>query len=241
MGLPKLDTPTYELTLPSNGNKVKYRPFLVKEEKILLMAMESNDQKDMLEAVKQIINNCIITDNIDVNDMPVFDIEYFFLQLRSRSVGETVTINYKNSKCLDDPSKDCGNELTGIVDLASVNVIKDENHNLKVDLSDKISVIMKYPKLDLAESVDLNDSDKIFDIIKKCMKVIVDGDDTYEVDDFSSEDLDEFISSMTQSQFTKIKDFFETMPTLKHTVSLKCMKCNKQTEIELKGLNDFFG
>lgn len=240
MALPQLTTPTHELELPSNGQVIKFRPFLVKEEKILLMAMESGDNKDIINAVKQIINNCIITEGVSAEEFAVFDIEFFFLQLRSKSVSETVIIKYKNNTCTENDGKPCGKELPVMIKLDEIQVYKDPEHTSKIELEDGIGMIMKYPLMGSITDIDTKDSDKLFELVASCIGTIYDKDTTYEASDFSSKELEDFIFSMTQAQFGKIKNFFDTMPQLRHTAKVKCKTCGYNKEIKLRGLQDFF-
>lgn len=241
MALPILSTPKHELELPSTGETIQYRPFLVKEEKILLMAMESGDNKDIIVAVKEIINNCITTEGVDVEQFAVFDIEYFFLQLRSKSVSETVVIKYKNKNCTYNDGNPCGKELPVMLKLDEIEVYRDPDHTTKIDLSDGIGIVMKYPLMGSITELDTKDSEKLFELVAECISTIYDNDTTYDPADFSKEELEEFIFSMTQGQFEKIKKFFETMPQLRHTTHVKCGTCGYDKEIELRGLQDFFG
>jgi len=241
MALPKLDTPIHSLKLPSTGDVVKFRPFLVKEEKILLTALESQDENTIIEAVKQIINNCLLTDGIDIEQMPMFDIEYFFLQLRAKSVSDVVTLRYKNNACTFDEGKPCGKELQVMVKLDEIEVTKAENHQTKIQLNENIGVIMKYPTMEIMTKYqDTADKDSLFGLIAECVNTIFDKDEVYSPDSFTKEELEDFILSMTQQQFEKIREFFETMPQLKKTVNVSCKKCGYNREVTLTGLKDFF-
>ena len=242
MALPKLDTPIYELKLPSTDKRIKFRPFLVKEEKILLTAQESEDQKEILNSVKQIIGNCIITEDINVDDMPLFDIEYLFLKLRSKSIGETVKIKYKNNACTNNDGKPCDKPIEVLVNLDKVEVFKDKKHTKKIEITDKIGMMMKYPKFSIVDDIqEGNDNETMFNTIISCIDVIYDDKETYQSEEYSKEELEGFLSSMTQSDFNKIKEFFDTMPTIKHTINIGCKNCEFKQKVELKGLNDFFG
>jgi hypothetical protein len=233
--LPSLSTPTFELILPSTGKKIKYRPFLVKEEKILLMAMESGETKQMSVAIRQIINDCT-NNKLDVDNMPLFDVEYIFLQLRAKSVGETAEPLITCPKC---------NESTKIkLNIASVEVHKEEDHDPKIKLTDSVGVVMNYPQLALSEEFDLaeieSDSELAFDVILRCIDQIWDGDDIWDAKEVGLDNIREFVDNMSQEQFTKIAGFFETMPQLKHVLDFTCPFCKEEMDITLQGLNDFF-
>lgn len=228
MALPKLNVPVYETKLPSTNETIRYRPFLVKEEKILLTALESNEENSMLLAIKTIINNCVQS-KIDVEKLPMFDIEFLFLQLRSKSIGEKVEIGLKCEKC--------ETVNTETVDLEKIEVKHNENHEKKFMLDDKIGIVMRYPVISIAESTD----DDIMGTIKNCIEMIYTEEETFERDTFSSAELDEFIDSLNSEQFRKIKNFFETMPRIRHDIEYICTGCNHENKISLEGLSSFFG
>ena len=241
MPLPKLNVPVYETVLPSTEKVIKYRPFLVKEEKILLTAMEANDEKTMLPAVKQIINNCIVG-KLDVEKLPTFDIEYLFLRLRAKSIGENVTLGLKPWGCPKNNGELCENSTQVEINLEEVNVIKNDKHSNKIMLDDEIGIKLGYPNLDKLGNVEKIDTAETgIDIIKDCIEMIFTEEETYERGTFSEKELDEFIDSLNTQQFTLIKDFFDTMPMLKHTVEYKCDICGEKKETTISGLNSFFG
>jgi len=234
MALPKIATPKYEMTLPSTGEKVSYRPFLVKEEKLLLMAMESGKQKEVIRTVKNLIQNC--TDGtLKVDTLPMFDVEYLFLQLRIKSVEDTVELNLKCEKC--------GEPIKMKLDLKKVNVVFPKKKvDFTVSLTSDIGVKMKYPTLDMMAEMKPGDETKpefIFDTISKCIESVYDGEQVY--NDFTKKELDEFIDSLPQEHFKKVTEFFESMPKLKHDIEWTCPKDGHKNKIELSGLNDFFG
>ena len=236
MPLPKLNTPTYELTLPSSNKKVKYRPFLVKEEKILLVAMESEDEKQMQEAVKQILKNCILTRGIKVEDLAVFDIEYLFLNIRGKSVGEEVTLNLI---CPDDGETTV--EVT--INIEDIKVQKPDGHDNIINVTDDVAVVMKYPSLETFVKNNITgDSsiDSIFELTTSCIDQVVEGEDVYESKSFSKKELLEFMDSMDSTQFQKIQNFFETMPKLSHNVSITNPKTNVKSDVVIEGLQSFF-
>ena len=233
MALPKIATPFYEMKLPSSGATIKYRPFLVKEEKLLLMAMESGEQTEISNVMKQIIGNC--TDNkVDVESIPMFDIEYLFLQLRIKSIDDFAEISLKCQECQES--------FTSKIDLKTVGVKgAKEKQDFKIQLTSDVGMIMKYPTLDMMENMKAGDEKKsafIFNTITKCVASIYDEEQVY--DDFTKEEIDEFVESLPQEQFKKISDFFENMPKLQHTVKYSCPKCSKKNKITITGLQDFF-
>ena len=239
MSLPKLKAPIYEAILPSTEKVIKYRPFLVKEEKILLTAMEDGNDKTIANAVKQIIRNCV-QGNIKVEDLPTFDIEYLFLRLRAKSVGEKVTLGLKPWGCPQNNGELC--ELTTEVEinLEEVTVIKDEKHSPKIMIDDKVGIMMSYPDLSVLAS-EKNNMETGMKVIKDCIQMIFTEEETHERDSFSEKELDEFFDSLNTEQFSKIKDFFDTMPQLKHTAKYKCSTCGEEKETTIQGLNSFFG
>lgn len=233
MALPKIATPTYELSLPSSGEKVEYRPFLVKEEKLLLMAMESGEQKEIANTVKKLISNCT-NDKLKIDDLPMFDIEYLFMQLRIKSVEDTVEINPKCNKC--------GESVKMKMDLKKVQVVKPKGKiDFNISLTSDIGLTMKYPTLDMMSDMKPGDeakSDFIFNTIGKCVESVYDNEQVY--NDFSKKELDDFIDSLPQDQFKKVTEFFDKMPKLKHDIKFDCPSCKHENSIELSGLQDFF-
>tara|TARA_Y100000034_G_scaffold19482_1_gene22003 strand:- start:414 stop:1109 length:696 start_codon:yes stop_codon:yes gene_type:complete len=230
MVLPKVATPKYSLKLPSNGKTIKYRPFLVKEEKILLMAVESEDEKEISNAVKEIIKNCIDDDDVNIDDLAVFDVEYLFLNLRSKSVGESVKLKI--------PCKNCENECNITINLSEVNVEQVEGHTNKIQLNDEIGIIMKYPNFGITE-ID-NIANDPLRVVNFCVDQIYDSKSVYHAKDSTEEELTEFIESLNQEQFKKIQDFFETMPKIKKEVKYVCPKCEKEGNMVIEKLQDFF-
>ncbi len=233
MALPKLNTATYELDLPSTGEKLKYRPWLVKEQKILLMAQEGENEKEIESAFANIISECTFG-SIDPYENPMFDLEYIFLHLRSKSVGEKITINIL---CPDD-------EKTRVdvnIDLAEVGIQMKEDHTNVIQLTDKISMHMRYPTLSDTKGLeDKQQTAQIFQTIKNCVHEIHDGDTIHNKVDMSDKDLDEFIDSMSQENFDKLSNFFDTMPKLQHIVKVKNPKTKKVSEVPIEGLQSFF-
>ena len=244
MALPKLNVPVYEAILPSTETVIKYRPFLVKEEKILLTAMESEDEKSISDAVKQIINNCV-QGKLDVDRLPTFDIEYLFLRLRAKSVGEVATIGLKPFPCSQNNGELCEKTTEVEVNLEEVQVIKDEKHTNKIMLSDEIGIMMSYPNIQNLQSILKGDqrsqTEQGMELIKDSVQMIFTEEETYERDTFDEKELDDFFDSLTTDQFIKVREFFETMPQLKHTVKYKCSTCGEDKETTVQGLNSFFG
>ena len=240
MALPKLTVPEYEAILPSTEKVLKYRPFLVKEEKILLTALEAEDDVAMADAIRQIVNNCVL-EELDVFKLPTFDIEYLFLRLRAKSVGEKVTLGLRPWGCPNNEGKLCEKSTEVEINLEEVKVIKDENHSSKIMLSDDIGVKMKYPDIKNINIIDADSAITGMNIVRNCVDMVFTKDETFERDSFTDEELEEFIDSLNSDQFKKIKEFFDTMPTLKHTTKYKCETCGEEKETTLQGLNSFFG
>ena len=233
MALPKLNTLTYELQLPSTGEKLKYRPFLVKEQKALMIAQESDDEKLMENTFAQIINDCVL-DDVNPYKMPMFDIEYIFLKIRGKSVGEKVKLNVL---CPDDKETYVDVEI----DLEKVDVQMDENHTNVIQITDNISMIMKYPCLGNITGLTVDTgTENLFSLIKKCIHEIHDGDTVHNKVDMSEKELDEFIDSMSTENFEGLSNFFETMPKLQHVIKTKNPKTKKKVEITIEGLQSFF-
>jgi len=230
MPLPKLNTPVYEAILPSTEKVIKFRPFLVKEEKVLLTAMEDGSQTALMNAIKIIIKNCI-QGNLDIERLPLFDIEYLFLKLRSKSVGEISEIGLKCT------TENCDSVSQLSVNIDEIEVTKPEGHNRKIMISDEIGVMMSYPVM---KTSGITEEDGMA-IVKDCIEMIFTEEETHERDSFTPKELDEFIDSMDTKQFAKIKEFFDTMPKLEHTINYKCEKCGEDKEVTLQGLDSFFG
>ena len=234
MALPKLNTVTYELELPSTGEKLKYRPFLVKEQKALMIAQESEDTKALENTFAQILNNCVL-DDIDPYVMPMFDIEYIFLRIRGKSVGEKVTIRLL---CPDD-------EKTSVdvdINLEEVDVQMSDDHTNGIKLTKNISLVMRYPRFeDMSGYNNENQATSLFDMIKRCVHEIHDSDTVHHRVDMSEKELETFIESMSTQNFEEVGTFFETMPKLIHIVETKNPKTKKKVEIPIEGLQSFFG
>ena len=236
MALPKLNVPTHELVIPSTDKKIKYRPFLVKEEKVLLLAMESGENNDILQAVKTIVDECTFN-KLKLGKMPMFDVEYIFLQIRAKSVGEVSTLNLL---CPDDGKTYAKAEI----DLTEINVHVDEEHNSKVELTDEMGMIMTYPNIDSTMDIGITDisASNMLDVIVTCIEQIYDkgGEEVHMAVDSTKKELTEFIEQLNTEQFKKVQKFFDTMPKLTKTVTVKNPKTKVESEVTLNGLNDFF-
>tara|TARA_R100000005_G_C4998877_1_gene205527 strand:+ start:2672 stop:3385 length:714 start_codon:yes stop_codon:yes gene_type:complete len=237
MALPTLSTPTYELEVPSTKKKIKYRPFLVKEEKILLLAMETEDEKQMANAVKTILANCIQTPRFKVDSLALFDIEYIFLNIRGKSVGETVDLQIT---CPDDNQT----VVDVSIDLDDIQVQKNAEHTNILKMNDDVSVVMKYPSMDLFIKNNMNDSgsevDDVFEIASMCIDQIVDGEEVYEASNSSKKEITEFLEGMDTKQFLMVQKFFETMPKLSHTVKVTNPNTKVKSDVVIEGLASFF-
>ena len=236
MALPKLNIPTYELEVPSTDEKIKYRPFLVKEEKILLIAMESKDNAEMIQGVKDIVSQCTF-EKVDVSNMPMFDVEYIFLNIRAKSVGEISSIKVL---CPDDKKT----YATVEVDLSKVEVQVEKKHTNKIELSDDMGLIMTYPTIEsfVKNGIENISPTNMLDVVGSCILQIYEekGEKIYEAKDQTKKELSDFIESMNTKQFKQIQEFFDTMPKLKHTIKVKNPKTKKESDVTLTGLNDFF-
>jgi len=240
MPLPKINTPTFELVLPSTAKKIKYRPFLVREEKILVMAMESDDMKQITSAIIDILNNCILTRGIKVEKLSTFDIEYLFLNVRSKSVGETVEVNVT---CPDDGETQVQMEI----DIDSIKVKKDKNHTNIVKLDDNLSMKLKYPSMNefIENNFDASDTSRSevsqsLDMITSCIDMIYNEEESWSSTDSTKKELSEFIEQLNTKQFKDVEKFFTTMPKLSHTVKVKNPKTGVENKVVLEGLASFF-
>ena len=239
MPLPKINTPTYELTLPSNNKKVRYRPFLVREEKILVLAMESGVQKQITDAIVEIINDCLLTKNVDVAKLPTFDIEYLFLNVRSKSVGETVEVNVT---CPDDGKT----TVETSINIDDIKVKKDKGHKMIIKLDDKYSMKLKYPSIDqfIENNFDFDNADtnvsQALSMLSTCIDMIYDQEESWDASESTKEELGEFIDQLNTKQFKEVEQFFKTMPKLTHTLKVKNPNTDVESEVVLEGLVSFF-
>ena len=238
MPLPKIATPTYELELPSSGETIKYRPFLVKEEKLLVIALESEDNKQITNAIKVVLKNCILTKGIKVETLPTFDIEYLFLNIRGKSVGEEVELNIV-------APDDGETQVKTTINLDDIEVQKDDNHTNKLKLDDSIMMELKYPSLEqfIKNNFDFDDKsamDQSFDLIATCIDKIYTEDEVWAAADCTKKEVKEFMESMNSTQFKSIEEFFNTMPKLSHTIKVKNPKTKVESDVVLEGLASFF-
>jgi hypothetical protein len=237
MALPKLITPTYELEIPSTDEKIKYRPFLVKEEKILMMAMESKKNTDIVQAVKDIVSECTFN-KVNIDTVPMFDVEYIFLNIRAKSVGEVSKLKLL---CPDDKETYAECE----VNLSEVEVQVGDDHTNKIELDNGMGMIMKYPSIDSFKETGITtiNASNMLDVIGACILQIYeeDGKKTYDPKDQTKKELTEFIEQLNTAQFKEVQKFFDTMPKLKHEITIKNPKTKKESKVTLTGLNDFFG
>ena len=238
MPLPKISTPTYELVLPSSGKKVKYRPFLVTEEKILIMALESEDTKQITSAIKSVLSDCILSRGIKIDKLATFDIEYLFLNIRGKSVGETVEVNVT---CPDDGQT----KVEMLIDIDSIKIQKDSNHSDIIKLDDSLSIQMNYPSLDQFIETNFDTSnnsqvDESLNVIMSCIKQVYNEEEAWESSNCTKKELRDFVESMNSKQFKEVENFFETMPKLSHKVKVMNPNTKVESEVVIEGLASFF-
>lgn len=235
MALPVMSTPTYELTVPSTKEKIKYRPFLVKEEKALMLAHQSEDTTAMLDTLKGVIKACTL-DKLNVDKLAMFDIEYIFLQLRAKSVGEISELNFTCKQCNDPKAR-----MKVDIDLTKIEVTFNDDHTADIQLFEDVGVKMKYPSLQIMNKLKATDDvNAVFDIIIECIDCIYDNENVYAAADQSKQELTDFINNLTQEQFTKLQKFFETMPKLEKTIEFDCPVCKYHHTQTIQGLDGFF-
>ena len=237
MPLPKISTPTYELVIPSSGKKVKYRPFLVKEEKILIIAMESEDTAQIANAVKDVISSCVLTRGIKVSELSTFDIEYLFLNIRGKSVGEEVEVLVT---CPDDGVT----KVPVTINLDEIQIQVDENHSRDIKLDDSLILRMKYPSMEefvknnfVLDTITIDDT---FDVVISCIEQVYNEEESWSASDCTKKELKEFVEQLSSKQFKEIENFFATMPKLSHTIKVKNPKTEVENEVVLEGLGSFF-
>ena len=239
MPLPKINTPTYELTLPSNNKKIKYRPFLVREEKILILALESSDAKQISSSIVEIMSDCIETKNVDITKLPSFDIEYLFLNIRAKSVGETVDVIIT---CPDDNKT----TVEATINIDDIKVKKTKGHKNVVKLDDTYSMKLKYPSMqqfidaNFDSEQEINSVSQSLQMLSTCIDMIYDNEESWDAADSTPEELNEFIEQLNTKQFKEVETFFETMPKLEHIVEVTNPKTGKPSKVKLEGLASFF-
>ena len=239
MPLPKINTPTYDLTLPSTGKKIKYRPFLVREEKILIMAMESENMSEITNAIVQILSDCILTKDVKVESLATFDSEYLFLNVRAKSVGETVDVNIT---CPDDGET----EVEMSIDIDTIKIQKTRGHKNIIKLDDELSMKLRYPSLEQFVENNFETADGVSEVgqslsmITSCVDMIYNAEESWEASDYSKKELDEFIEQLNTKQFKQIEKFFTTMPKLSHKIAVKNPNTGVESEVVLEGLASFF-
>jgi len=241
MPLPTISTPTYELTLPSTGKKVKYRPFLVKEEKLLILALDSKDQFEITNSVKDVLKKCVLTRGIKIDDLPTFDIEYLFLNIRAKSVGEDINLVVT---CPDDKKT----EVPVTIYVDEIEVIKSKDHTSDITLDKDMTLRMKYPSLNqfIENNFDTEDNpettvNKTFQLVADCMETVFTKEDAWDSNDYTPDERMKFIEQLSSKQFKEVEKFFATMPKLSHTIEVTNPNTKKKSSIVLEGLADFFG
>jgi hypothetical protein len=241
MALPKIDSPVYELTLPLSKKHIRFRPFLVKEQRNLMMAMESDDKETVEKNIKQVLHNCTLTEGIDIESLPIIDIEYYFIQLRARSVGEIVENKYRCENIVNE--NPCGNLMEVKFNLLDIKITKNDSIKDEIQLTDTIIIKFKYPQFSTLNHVREEESatDIAFRMIVESVEHIFDGEQFYYANECSTEEIMEFIESLNQEQFSKIEEFFENLPTLNKKIEVDCKKCNFHHVIDVEGLENFFG
>ncbi len=241
MALPKIDTPVYDLDLPLSKKHIRFRPFLVKEQKNLMMAMEADDKETIERNIRQVLTNCTLTDNFDVDRLPVIDVEYYFINLRARSVGEIVENKYICTNEVDGVQ--CSNKMETKFNLLDITV--DINPNAKdiIQLTDKISIKLKYPEFSLIDKLKQKETavDVAFEVVVDSIEYIYDGEQYYHANETPKEELMQFIESLSQEQFSKLEEFFDNLPKMNRKVEMKCSKCGFDHTISMEGLESFFG
>ena len=241
MALPKLEVPTYELELPLSKKKIKYRPYLVKEQKALMMAMESSDAKTIQHNVREILTVCTLSKDVDINELPIVDIEYYFLQLRAKSVSEISESKYRCNNEVED--KVCGNIMEAKIDLTQIQPVQSEYVDPEIQLTDTITVKMKYPPFKLIkDSVEMEDITEVtFNMLAQSIEYVYDGEQFHYAKEVSVEELVDFIEQLNQEQFEKLEKFFNSIPKLSKRIDMTCSKCGFEHHLEVEGLESFFG
>ena len=241
MALPKISTPIYDVTLPLSKKQIRYRPFLVKEQKNLLMAIEANDKETIEKNIKQVLHNCTLTEGIEIEKLPVVDVEFYFLQLRAKSVGEIVENKYVCNNEVN--GKECGNVMDVNINLMDIAVENTDDLKDEIQLTDKLVIKLKYPEYSTVEKMASmsNSVEVAFKLIVDSIEYIFDGDQYYYANETTPEELLEFVESLNQDQFSRIEKFFENLPKLKKKIEVTCIKCGYHHVIDVEGLENFFG
>jgi|TARA_B100001013_G_scaffold66655_1_gene34836 hypothetical protein len=240
MGLPKIDIATFSTTQPSSKNKkLTFRPFLVKEEKILMMAMQGENLEEQITAIKQIINNCS-QQEFDVDTIPLFDLEWIFLQLRIHSVGDQLNLKFKHRDGKNTNDVECDHVSDIKLDLKEVEMVYDKSHNKEIEINDKITIFLKYPNIETAGKIkNTEDAEGIIDFLSSGIEFIKDDEKMYETKDFTQEEIIEFFEQFNQQQMLKIQNFYRTQPIIQHEINYTCEKCSGEENVILRGLQDF--
>ena len=241
MALPKIDAPVYELDLPLSKKTVRFRPFLVKEQRNLLMAMEFDDKDTIEKNIKQILHNCTLTENLNIDSLPIIDVEFYFLNLRARSVGEIIQNKYRCENLVNQ--EPCNTIMETDINLLEIKVDIPSNIHDVIQLTDKISIKLKYPEYSVLQSVNKFEhaTDMAFNMILESIEYIFDGEQYFYARESEPAELNDFIESLNQDQFSRIEEFFDNLPTMSKKLDMTCKKCGFQHHIEVEGLEDFFG
>jgi hypothetical protein len=240
MALPKIDTPVYDLELPLSKKKIRFRPFLVKEQRNLLMAMESDDKETIERNIRQVLHNCTLTEGLDIDKLPIIDVEFYFLNLRARSIGEIVQSKYRCENVVEE--KTCGNLMTAELNILEIHPDMTNVVNDIIQINNAISVKLKYPEFSVLERANKFESitDMAFDMIAESVEYIFDGEQYYYAAESEPDEIIEFIESLSQEQFSKIENFFNNLPKLNKKIEMDCKKCKFHHTIEVEGLDSFF-
>ena len=241
--LPKLDVPMYSVNLVSTGKPVRFRPFLVREQKLFLMAAESEDGSEMINTIRQVLKNCVL-DEIDIDSLPTFDLEYLFMNLRARSVEEVVELNYKCNnrvKGEDGEEKTCSGVVNLKVNILEIEPTKNPKHENKVKITDKLGIVFKYPTFEMFQKYEkMSENEVMMNILVDCIDYIFDDEQVYYAKDTPKKELEEFVDNLQQKDLEKFKKFFDTMPEIKKDIHFKCPKCTYEEDITIKGMQSFF-
>ena len=236
MALPKIVTPKFFTTVPSTGKRISFRPFIVKEEKVLLLASESEDEEQMIVTIRDILNSCVVDEDFNASKIPYFDFEYLFLHVRAKSVGEKIKLEYRHRGGVNYKDEKCDVVTPIEIDLESIKVNKEDTHTNKVMISNTLGVQMRYPTIEDMRKLAKTKDDLL--LVSSCIEFAFDGDVIHETS--GEQDSKEFLESLSSKQFEKVMEFFNTMPKLKHEISYKCVGCGQDDHVTLEGIADFF-